>query len=599
MSLHILYRSQKNTIQVLPNNSMAEILEKGCKSFRLNEQHYTLQHNGKPVNLSLPFRLSGIPNQSRVSIVEKTSSTMATVKQVNIAIQLSDGKRYTSPMKTSVTLWDILLHFEEKEKLILTTQFDAQERYVCPVFNLLNKEIKTLDLLQSTTLLSLHVTESVLIKLSFQPTSDLSKDEVLKLLINYKPPSTTTPPSITTPSPPPTTTTTTTTTTSTSPITNETISPSTQTTTTTTTTSSTSPINNVTISPPTQTTISPNTSEVKVIPPTVEEFEKPIDTSLSEVEYRALVKKVSEALSPTSTSSNSISPNWVNIEQETFKFPTSTTTTTTTSSSDSKMDDLDVIKPEEITVNRNLRVYVPVDQDLDISSIVHDDKLSEEDFKRLQESNKREKKAKEEDSAVLKTKYLREKEFIKKMSKYSNTVLRVYFPTKQVLEMTFSSHERVSALVIYLKSLFTEPQPLFYLYTTPPYTVLHNFNHTLLKEGLIPNAKIYLGFANETSNITFIPEVDDMFLKANQLPVLTGTTIYKQQKDQKMFDSEATTITTTTTTSSTSNNNSYDNDSEMKDVNESTNTITSPNRSASSNQSKDKIVPKWFTMGKK
>eukprot|EP01133_Synstelium_polycarpum_P005753 gene5753-6660_t len=148
-------------------------------------------------------------------------------------------------------------------------------------------------------------------------------------------------------------------------------------------------------------------------------------------------------------------------------------------------------EPEEPS-DRNLSVYIPNEEEMDVNAIEFDESFTSEDFKRLVEANKRIKREKEEMNSMLRTKGMREREMEKKARKFLHTTVRLYFPDRRVLEMTFLTAEKIARLESYLISKFEEPLPSFYLYVTPPRKELNGIS-TFSKEGLYPGVKVFLG----------------------------------------------------------------------------------------------------------
>jgi len=367
-SLHVVFRNDKVTLSIPNNEIMADLFKKACKHFRLDENKYQLVYGANTLNLSLPFRLSAIPNQSRVTIIEKRGDASASgVKTVRIAIQLSDGKRYQSNLSTSQTLWDILLHFEEKEKLCLLKQFTPDLKYLQPHISFLHHQINTIEKLQSTTLQELKVIESTLIKVEFKPTDMYTKDQACEMIVDYKPPvkeePIVSPPPITKP-----TTTTTTTTTVTSP--------------TSSVSSSTS--TNLQSPPPSNLPISPqdsnnNSNDVEASSSSSSQPSMDIDTnnnnnnnsnnnnnkdSSMETETPKPKKMVTITL-PAKNNINYYEAAPKQPEPEPFRFPAR-------SDQDKSKNEQKVKVPKELPImeakDRDLKVYIPVENDLDPSS---------------------------------------------------------------------------------------------------------------------------------------------------------------------------------------------------------------------------------------
>ena len=72
---------------------------------------YILQHRGKPIDDSLPFRLAGLANNACLDLVE--SEAKKTVQEVEIALQAPDGRKIAKFMSTA-TLMEMLMKFSEE-----------------------------------------------------------------------------------------------------------------------------------------------------------------------------------------------------------------------------------------------------------------------------------------------------------------------------------------------------------------------------------------------------------------------------------------------------------------------------------------------------
>jgi len=213
--------------------------------------------------------------------------------------------------------------------------------------------------------------------------------------------------------------------------------------------------------------------------------------------------------------------------------------------------------------------------------------MTEEDFKRLVEGNKRTKQAKEEFNSILRTKEMREREEQSKLKKFTHSTIRVYFPGKNVLEMTFLSKEKIQNLLDYIKTLLSTYDPNIFLYTTPPYKIL-DLDSTFLKEGLIPRAKIFFGIP-KGGVVTFNEEVNQLFRSAEQEPLISLSSCIQNN------DINNTTATTTTNTTTNVDSKDDDNDVKMKQEQEPVDPVIE----AGVQERKQAIVPKWLLAGKK
>ncbi|KAK3677673.1 hypothetical protein LTR78_002523 [Recurvomyces mirabilis] len=66
---------KRTQIKVTPGRYLREVLEEACKSRRLNPENYTLKTaNDKPVDLSQPFRLSGLTAGAKLQLTQASRS---------------------------------------------------------------------------------------------------------------------------------------------------------------------------------------------------------------------------------------------------------------------------------------------------------------------------------------------------------------------------------------------------------------------------------------------------------------------------------------------------------------------------------------------
>ncbi|KAK5582669.1 hypothetical protein RB653_004254 [Dictyostelium firmibasis] len=565
-SVHIIFKTGKTTVPVIASTVMMEVLKKACQYFKIDESRYQLMYGQTYINLSLPYRLSGIPNLSRVTIIEKKGTSISTVK---IAIQMDDGKRFQSNFKTNSTLWDILLTFETEQNLSLTKRFNDCNQYIEPIVTILNREISTIESLQKSSLASLNVSEASLIKLNFKQT-DRKNEEVLPIIVSYQAP---------TESP-----TTTATTTTKSPTTNTIVE------------ANSSPKTNTTMEdiPPTTTETlikSPNSDGSQNLPTvantTIVSPPQPTNSEVTTPNMEIDSPLVKNAEKSPSTSSN------IPLADNNHE---NTTTNTLNNNMDVQMS---TPQPPKITTidhkDRELLVYTPSNNQVDPKSIRHNEKMTEEDIKRLVESNKRIKKEKEEFDSVLRTKSMREREAYKKLKNFSTSIIRIVFPGQKILEMKFLIREKISNLIKYINEyILSQPNDSIYLYTTPPNKIL-DLNTTFLKEGLFPRAKIFLGIT-AGSTIVFSDQVNKLFEESlnnnNNNNNSTTSTISQEELDQQdekeRIEEEQMKI---------------EEEKQLKLEDEQEKERQRALRSMFDNQKEGDVqkrqIPKWFTAGKK
>ncbi|KAG8015168.1 Tether containing UBX domain for GLUT4 [Nibea albiflora] len=97
------------------------------------------------------------------------------------------------------------------------------------------------------------------------------------------------------------------------------------------------------------------------------------------------------------------------------------------------------------------------------------------------------------EEAPLMTKSLKEAQMKEKMERYPKVVLRVQFPDRRVLQGFFRPLETVGALRHFVRSHLEDPQLSFYLFITPPKTILDDPSATLFQADLFPGALVYFG----------------------------------------------------------------------------------------------------------
>ncbi len=205
--------NEKTKIKVSPGTLMTEVLADYCKQKGLELERATLLHKGKPLDLSSPFRLTGLANNATLTVGQRAS---AAVPVCTIALQLEDGSRVQGKFQVSNTLWQVLLGFEAQDaKLNVTRRMQPQPPsgegtgflglgapkegpvgWMQPVVTLLNKKLSTIEELNGTTLQSLGLTSgSCLLRVTHQwtprdavPSVDVAPAAVVAVVSTPSPP---------------------------------------------------------------------------------------------------------------------------------------------------------------------------------------------------------------------------------------------------------------------------------------------------------------------------------------------------------------------------------------------------------------------------
>ncbi|VDN14030.1 unnamed protein product [Dibothriocephalus latus] len=98
-------------IPVQPNAPLLRALEAACSKRSFDIQKCKLIYRKKALDLSVPFRLSGLLNHANVELVtsdEQTDESGGAGKSVRVCLRLEDGHRVEWVGSVSTCLWDIL-----------------------------------------------------------------------------------------------------------------------------------------------------------------------------------------------------------------------------------------------------------------------------------------------------------------------------------------------------------------------------------------------------------------------------------------------------------------------------------------------------------
>ncbi|POM78700.1 Hypothetical protein PHPALM_3744 [Phytophthora palmivora] len=111
MALNVEFNHHSKRVKVTPGTTMFQVLEDAREQFGLSgTRQYQLLHRSKPIDLSIPFRLTGISNNASVELTEVEGA--AEVQQVRVCVQLLDGKRVQASFGSDSTMEHILTFFK-------------------------------------------------------------------------------------------------------------------------------------------------------------------------------------------------------------------------------------------------------------------------------------------------------------------------------------------------------------------------------------------------------------------------------------------------------------------------------------------------------
>jgi tether containing UBX domain for GLUT4 len=139
------------------NTPLYNILKQFCEKYELDPNKYELQPSikkgNKALDLSLPFRLSGLAKNATVEVLPKVQSggsKTQTVEKATLGLQLPDGNRQRAVLPLNTSLWDALIHFETENKLNLTHQVSNKGIYQIPGLQFMNQNFATINSLKNT-----------------------------------------------------------------------------------------------------------------------------------------------------------------------------------------------------------------------------------------------------------------------------------------------------------------------------------------------------------------------------------------------------------------------------------------------------------------
>ncbi|XP_065089080.1 tether containing UBX domain for GLUT4 [Ochlerotatus camptorhynchus] len=203
-------------------------------------------------------------------------------------------------------------------------------------------------------------------------------------------------------------------------------------------------------------------------------------------------------------------------------------------------------------------------------------------------------KVKELEEAPLMTSELRkledDKRVLNSLARYKNTIIRVQFPDRHILQGIFKLHETVADVLGFVDTYLEDRTTPLHLYTTPPKTILSP-ESSLVEAKCAPQAILHLGFEGDSKM--------DKILKLNlyeRLSNATGATELAARSRKYLNE---------TTTASSSSTTCMDTDSDAclpVDVNDANVASSSANRMPNANfrpssvqsTASDVKMPKWF-----
>ncbi|SPN96902.1 related to UBX domain protein [Cephalotrichum gorgonifer] len=192
MASHVVVTSstaRSTKVKVSPGTYMSDVLDQACKTLHLEAGNYLLKHKQRNVDLSVPFRISGLVGGAKLDLVIKSKSPSPVT--VAVAIPPPDGAAFSNgrlggTFPSSFTVWQVLRQLESlpeavNAKLNITargvaattnggTSGSGQLLYESPILNVMGRELGSFQDYQRTLSQLGYNSGSVLMRLSYKTT---------------------------------------------------------------------------------------------------------------------------------------------------------------------------------------------------------------------------------------------------------------------------------------------------------------------------------------------------------------------------------------------------------------------------------------------
>ncbi|XP_031564021.1 tether containing UBX domain for GLUT4-like [Actinia tenebrosa] len=425
--------ARRQTVKVGPTTTILQILEEVCKKQGFSSQEHGIKHQRKILDETLPIRYSGLSNNAHLELVKHVKTSKQGV-QCTIAIQLASGERLQNDFPPENSLWDLVSHWNSQEGSEHQNKlFGTEEQDVVCVY--MTQRISGEDNLKKTTLHSLGLTgKRAIIRLLHEKASvETSEPMISEDKTSLKKQET----------------------------------------------SAENPQPTIPVTVPTPNTgnyCQPLSSGDKEIADL--DRHRPLDTGTVSPERAASDPKRTRVTGPTP-----LFPD--------FKFPERP------ASEDQGQISMTEERLQQLSTPCERCPVIFNEDDQTLSNASEEDvpdsfyDVTVEDLRKMLQDLHSE-KTKGAEMPLL-TKAMRESRRLQEMYKYEKVVIRVKFPDRLTLQGFFRPQEKVSVLTEFVKSHLEDPDTAFYLYTTPPKTVLKNQEATLFASQLCPASLVYFG----------------------------------------------------------------------------------------------------------
>ncbi|KAM6175870.1 tether containing UBX domain for GLUT4 isoform 1-T1 [Erethizon dorsatum] len=140
---------RRHTVKVTPSTVLLQVLEDTCRRQDFNPSEYDLKFQRTVLDLSLQWRFANLPNNAKLEMVPVSRSRERPENMVRVALQLDDGSRLQDTFCSGQTLWELLSHFAQTRECL------QQLGEATPACVYMRDEVTGGAALRSTTLQSL------------------------------------------------------------------------------------------------------------------------------------------------------------------------------------------------------------------------------------------------------------------------------------------------------------------------------------------------------------------------------------------------------------------------------------------------------------
>lgn len=137
---------RRQNVKVTPNTTILQVLEEVCRKQGLNQEEYDIKHHNHVLDTSSIIRFSGLPNNAQLEMTAAQKMRQETA--VVVGLQLESGDRLLGDFPPTESLWNVI-------KKLCPGEADPNSH---PVIIYMRREVSGVEALEGTTLRSLGLT---------------------------------------------------------------------------------------------------------------------------------------------------------------------------------------------------------------------------------------------------------------------------------------------------------------------------------------------------------------------------------------------------------------------------------------------------------